>query len=243
MINHKVQEIAWNGAIRVSRNEVGSSRRSIKGLNGEKGREWATFKNNFQKRLTGLGACVKKGKLRFNRRDSEVEAAETLAHPFFLPSDLHSHQYGSISAPRLFDQEHPGQTFFCDRGIRVCENDFFHGWGHARTGDPRSADGREHPKFLEKIETGPDEPRIEGWEEHHRIDLRHARLSGDWLGQRLPADTDVASYGSPDRLSIRLRPSNNKDGRCHLQAICIPSHSGPSAGGSPNEIDGLLRKT
>ncbi len=38
---------------------------------------------NVQKRLTGFGVCVKRIESRFKRRDSEVEALEILAHPFF----------------------------------------------------------------------------------------------------------------------------------------------------------------
>ncbi len=48
-------------------------------------REVRILRNNFLRQLTDLGIYVKRLETRFNRRDSEVEAAETLAHSFFLP--------------------------------------------------------------------------------------------------------------------------------------------------------------
>jgi len=106
----------------------------------KKRRKWATFKNNLQKRLTGFGVYVKKFESRVKRRGSEAEAAGTFAHLFSIPSSPHSHQYGSVSTPRLSDQKHSRSTFFGDGGIRICQNDFFHGWVHARTGNPYSID-------------------------------------------------------------------------------------------------------
>jgi hypothetical protein len=122
MINHTPQEIACKGFSNIEPyrrlgSKSGEARifgdkiqylkeakahrilRSIKGEGG-KGREWATFKNNFQKRLTSLEVYVKRFASRFNRRGREVEATAPFAHSLFVPSGLHGHQYGSVSTPK-----------------------------------------------------------------------------------------------------------------------------------------------